>query len=118
MNANVGGIDRILRIVAGLVLISLDAFRRFNISSNYEMLVVDGKPDSVSKSIDVPKANQHAQGMAGSHTNLFLEGNFAPMHEELTLTKAQDFEIRGKKPRVSPYLSIVCVKKKITRKNP
>lgn len=81
------------------MLISLDAFRRFNISSNYEMLVVDGKPDSVSKSIDVPKANRHAQAMAGSHTNLFLEGNFAPMHEELTLTKAQDFEIRGKIPR-------------------
>lgn len=37
--------------------------------------------------------------MPAAAANMFLEGNFAPIHEEFTLTQNSDFEIRGKIPK-------------------
>jgi len=48
------------------------------------------------KTIDGQSASSQSQGM---QRNIFLEGNFAPIKEELTLTSPKDFIIKGKIPR-------------------
>lgn len=64
------------------------------------MLNSVGTLDSKSKSIDGQTANSHPQAMPTvAAANLFLEGNFAPLAEEYTLSKKSDFEVRGKIPR-------------------
>lgn len=88
---------------------SLDAAGATNISSNHEMMRFGQNSSPLSdqiggqagahKSIDMQKANSHPKVMPTEPTNLFLEGNFAPLREEITLTKPQNFEIRGKIPR-------------------
>lgn len=48
------------------------------------------------KSIDAQNATLQAKGM---QPNIFLEGNFAPIQEELALNDPESFEIKGKIPR-------------------
>ncbi len=51
-----------------------------------------------SKSIDAPTDAPHAHGMS-KPSNVFLEGNFAPIDKEFTLSENSDFEVRGKIPK-------------------
>lgn len=64
------------------------------------MLDADSALPTNDKSIDGAIANIDSRIMPKAPThNMFLEGNFAPIHEEFTLTQNSDFEIRGKIPR-------------------
>lgn len=53
------------------------------------------------KTIDdtMPNLHSHVSMQSRSAPNMFLEGNFAPLHEEYTLALESDFEIRGKVPK-------------------
>lgn len=48
------------------------------------------------KTIDGQSETLHAKGM---QPNVFLEGNFAPIYDEITLSETADFEIKGTIPR-------------------
>lgn len=62
-------------------------------------MIVSGETQgSYGKSIDAPKRAPDAKVMP-IPSNVFLEGNFAPIDKEYTLPHNGDFEIRGKIPR-------------------